>query len=142
MNKGPVPQPLTKEFLLSNNVIFNAKTAEAARAIQLALFDAGFAWPGSKGRDMMDVAFLHDGFVSKGEHRKIYRGPSRKYPYYTATAADFPHLSGSEDILSADERLDRRFNALAARMEAVEQKLDRVLALLEPAETGKRGLKP
>lgn len=139
MDKGPVKQLLTQEFLRAHNVIFSPKNEKEAEAISQALIKSGFEWAHGKRPD--NVRLVADGIVSKMDDMKIYRLPSRNYDYHTATATDFPHLAGGE-FLTTEEFIDRKFNALAARVQLLEEKLDRVLALLEPAEAARKGLKP
>lgn len=123
-------QRLTKEFLQKNNVVFHPRTREEATVVLKNLFKMDFAWANGH----TEVGWLKESIaggilILDG---KIYHGPdpARKY-----IVCDVAQLDGN--WVPFEERVMALFNEQAERQKRIEEKLDRLLAEIEPKEIDK-----
>lgn len=114
---------LTKKFLCENRVAFFPASMGEAKYIQKRLFALGLGWI-DNGKTLYDGdACVSSGIVVDGG--KIYTlGISDDRAFIVATVAD----------------LSATFNPQAGKIAALEQKVEKLAALLEPKASTKLGV--
>ena len=122
---------LTAEFLKSHNVNFKPKSAKEVEFLQRRFFAMGIKWASEGDKVVRNIdRCLQDGLnVDNG---RLYYGNDTNKTYYTATAA---HLSKElpREYWTVEDRVDH----LEKKVDGLTERLDRILAILEPKQLQK-----
>lgn len=123
------------------DILFRPPSPFDAARVQQMLFHYGYIWADGDLRATALEKCVERGIVVSGG-RFWFPGENHKPDAVLMTPKEFIIAIERGDIVPpAEARTGDAFNALAARVDTLEQKLDRVLSLLEPAEGAKKGLK-
>lgn len=129
---------VTAEFCKKHTLAFSPATAEETIFIQRKLFALGLRWASAQGKriTLIDECIDTGMLVSNG---CIYYHPSNgdKEKAVFCTSAQFdepfdPRAPENAFVLPEHRVFLRAFNELSERMAAMEQKLDRLCAAVEP----------
>ena len=125
-------EKLAPEFCRNNNVIFYPKNKSEARSLQKALFEMGFAWSsGGQVVQCIDECIRNGLVIQNGN---IYYKGSNDNAYYILCAVE--QLDGNY-ITPERKFLLEQFGKINARLDALEEKIDRIGREVLPQEVDK-----
>lgn len=125
------PEKITREYALANRLVFYPATEDEAAAIQRRIFAMGFAWADER----RVVRHLAD-CVRKGillDHGELYYSPTKSDRNITCSIRQL-----DEDYMPKTERrMQEMFNILMARMDDLQEQMNRIEARLSPESLDK-----
>lgn len=125
------PEKITREYALANRLIFYPATEDEAYAIQKRIFALGFAWADGKHEVRHLTECVRTGILL--DHGDLYYHPAKNDRNITCSI----HQLDEDYMPPAERKMQEMFNTLMARMDDLQEQMNRIESRVSPQSLDK-----